>query len=283
MKDWIEVKATFDDAPEDWSVVADAFSAAGCPSTQTTNRPPAMVGYLADTAETAELVGELQTRLRDLGATDVAVDRVPEQDWSELWKIHFKPWRIGRRFVVRPTWEEFDAQPEDLVLVLDPGQAFGTGDHPTTRMCLELLEDAVGPDTSRLLDLGCGTGILAMAAKRLGVGHVDATDIDPIAVEITKENAGLNGLNVEAWTASGFDDPRLNTTWDVVVSNIISATLIRLAPEAAARVPQGGLWIVSGIIRDNWPLVLQAASQSGFVLEGHKAEGDWVAAVFRKA
>lgn len=282
MSEWIEIKASFAKTPDDWSVFAEAFERFGAPSSQMSDRPPTITGYLCDFPGTDEIAHELGDELKRLGAESVTFDKVPEQDWSELWKIHFKPWRIGRQFVVRPTWEEFTAEPGDHVIVLDPGQAFGTGDHPTTRMSLELIEDHMPRDCASILDLGSGTGILAMAAKTLGAQRVVATDIDPIAVEVAKANFELNGAEIEAFAAPGFEDSRLEGPWSAIVSNIISATLIRLAPEAAARIEQNGWWFVSGIIADNWPLVLSSAKRAGFTLVDEKTEGDWVGAAFRK-
>jgi ribosomal protein L11 methyltransferase len=182
--------------------------------------------------------------------------------------------------VVRPTWESFDALPGDKVIVLDPGQAFGTGDHPTTRMCLEYLEMQVAPSNS-VLDLGCGSGILAVGAKMVGAGETLAIDIDPIAVEVAKENITRN--NVEVKTAVGdVLELQLESRWDIVVSNIISATLINLAPDAAYALRPGGKWIVSGIITQNWSDVKKAAEKSGFTYIEHREEDGWNAGVFKK-
>jgi ribosomal protein L11 methyltransferase len=283
VKQWIEIKALLSEAPPDWSVYADAFDRHGCPGSVQMDRPPSISAYLVDAPGALNIAEDLKKGLLELGAQSVEIGTVPEEDWSELWKIHFKPWRIGNRFVVRPTWEAFEAGDDDLVIVLDPGQAFGTGDHPTTRMCLELLEMRLDSHQhQRVLDLGTGTGILAMAAKLLGIRTVEATDVDPIAVEVARSNFALNQLQIDSFTASGFEDPRLSETWDVLVSNIISATLIKLAPEAHKRVVDNGLWIVSGIIKDNWPDVQAAAGRCGFTLVEVREEGDWVAAVFQK-
>jgi ribosomal protein L11 methyltransferase len=276
--DWIEIKAVFDAPPEDWSPFVDAFDRFGCPGSIQSDTPPSLSAYLVDVPGAAARGEELSTELRRLGAREVQTQTVPEEDWSELWKIHFKLRRVGRRFLIRPTWESFAATAADLVIVLDPGQAFGTGDHPTTRLCLQLME-AASLQGKTVADIGCGSGILSVGACRLGASKVFASDIDPLAVEVTRANAQLNNVCFETIAGDGFavlSEPR-----DVVVSNIISATLIRLSPRAARAVKPGGLWIVSGIIKDNWPDVQAAAERQGFVLERVAEEDDWVAATFR--
>jgi ribosomal protein L11 methyltransferase len=198
---------------------------------------------------------------------------VPEVDWAEAWKQFFVPRTVGR-FFVRPSWEEAPV-PEGLVeIVLDPGQAFGTGDHPTTRMCLELVGETVTAG-ARVADIGSGSGILSIAAAKLGA-EVEGVDLDAPSVEAARENAARNGVSAEFRLGTGFEP--LEGTYDVVLSNIISAALIGLAPVTAARVRPGGAWIVSGVIQDNWADVLSAAEAAGFRLDRRLEEGEWVAA-----
>ena len=187
--------------------------------------------------------------------------------------------------MIQPSWEAAIQNPKskiqnsDVIITLDPGQAFGTGDHQTTRLCLELLEQAE-PRGKTVADIGCGSGVLAIAAAKLGAANVIATDIDEQSVEITRENVKLNDVQINAQLAAGFDaidEPR-----EIALSNIISATLIRLAPHAARVVKSRGKWIVSGIIEQNWPDVLAAAEQAGFELEQKMKEDEWVGATFRR-
>jgi ribosomal protein L11 methyltransferase len=276
---WIQVSAVFSQAPADWSVYIDAFDRFGCPGSQIEDAPPRVTGYLTEVTGAEAQADRLEAELRQLGADDVQRTVVQDQDWTELWKVHFKPRRIGPRLVIRPTWEDFGAGPDDVVIVLDPGQAFGTGDHPTTRLCLELLEqlDLTGKSVA---DIGCGSGILAIAAAKLGAVSVVASDLDPLAVEVTRENMARNDVDFHVDTAEGF--AILGEPADVVVSNIISATLIRLAPDAAKVVAPGGWWLVSGIYQTNWPDVRAAAERAGFRFESEQREDDWVAASFRR-
>lgn len=276
MSQWIQVTATLPAVPEDWSILIDTFDRFGCPGSQIEDHPPRISGYLTEVDGAQARADELTEALTALGA-EVSTAIVADEDWNELWKVHFKPRRIGNRLVIRPTWEEFEAGADDVVIVLDPGQAFGTGDHPTTRLCLELLEQE--PLQGRTLaDIGCGSGILAIAAAKMGANIVIASDLDPLAVAVTRENMVRNDVDFPAEATEGF--AKLVEPVDVVVSNIISATLIRLAPDAWKAVKAGGKWVVSGIYQTNWPDVRTAAERQGFTLERVQQEDDWVAATF---
>lgn len=280
MTNWLCVRATFLEAPEDWSLFVDAFDRFGCPGSIQTDRPPTISGYLSEVDGSQKQAEGLKDELVRLGVQQVDIESVPDEDWSELWKIHFKPRLIGEKIWVRPTWEEAPAAPGQIEIVLDPGQAFGTGDHPTTRVCMRLMEkvDLTGMTA---YDLGCGSGILAIVAMKLGISSIVASDIDPISVAVTKENMVMNDVSFPAYEGAGFVDPTPQA-YDLVLSNIISATLIRLSPEIAEKVKPGGLWIASGIIEGNWPDVRAAGEKAGFELLETVNEDDWVGAMFRR-
>ncbi|MCW5937413.1 MAG: 50S ribosomal protein L11 methyltransferase [Fimbriimonadaceae bacterium] len=278
MSTWTKVTAVLAEAPPDWSIFHNVFEEHGLLGSIQTDVPPTISAYLAPGDE-PNLPG-LKAALVSQGAESVEEELVHEEDWAESWKRFFVPRRVGERFIVRPTWEEYDAEPGDRVIVLDPGQAFGTGEHPTTQMCLEYIERhaQAGMD---VLDVGCGSGILSIASAMLGA-RVVATDIDPLSVEVSRQNFDRNGVQVTAVVGPGFDQVEPGKTFDLVLSNIISAALINLAPLAAQGVRQGGIWIVSGIIQDNWDTVREKAESVGFQVEAHRQEGDWVAAVLRR-
>jgi ribosomal protein L11 methyltransferase len=279
---WIEIKAVLESMPEDWSEWVYLFDRHGCENTLQTDEPPALIGCLVDVGGAAARLEALINELQAAGATKVETRPLPEENWEEHWKKFFKPRRIGQRLVVRPTWETYESGPNDVVLVLDPGQAFGTGDHPTTRLCLQLLEE-MPLKGKNVADLGCGSGILSVAASLMGAERVAAIDIEPLSVEVAKENAKLNGVSFEAVEGHSLDAVQNPPAgWDVVVSNIISATLIRLAPEVSDGVAPSGAWTVSGIIKGNWPDVRRAAETVDFKLERMLEEDDWVAATFRR-
>lgn len=275
MRTWHQVTAWVEPEFGDWSVWVERFADLGVESTLIHENPSGLSGFVATEAEAAALA----EGLRQFGAP-VEVRQTPDQNWAEAWKQFFKPVRVGRRLVVRPSWEAFQAQPEDLVITLDPGEAFGTGDHPTTRMCLELLE-AEDPSGKRVADIGCGTGILSIAALLLGAESAHCVDVDPPAVEASLANAEANGVRLTAWVGEGFQ-PLPEGAYPLVSSNIISAAIIRLAPEAAQRVVPGGAWVISGVVQDNWPDVEAAVRRAGFHVETKRMEGEWVAATLRR-
>jgi ribosomal protein L11 methyltransferase len=212
-------------------------------------------------------IGELRTRI------------VEEADWADAWKAHFPVLRVGRRIVVKPTWRRHRAAPDDAVVVLDPGMAFGTGLHPTTRLCLLGLEALAARgdlDGSRILDVGCGSGILSIAAARLGAASALGLDNDPIAVEATEANARRNHLARRIHARLG-TLPTGEAVFDVVVANLIASLLVRLAREIARELRPGGSWLVSGIFVDREADVVAAFADVGLVVSDRWAEGDWLA------
>jgi ribosomal protein L11 methyltransferase len=223
-------------------------------------------------------LGHLQAfDLRPIAELETRV--VHESDWAEAWKSHFPVLRVGERIVVRPTWRRHRRRPGVVLLALDPGMAFGTGLHPTTRLCLGLLErlDAAGRLAgARLLDVGSGSGILAIAAARLGAAEVRAVDPDPIAVEATTANARRNGVLRRVRAARG-SVPTGSPPFDVVLANLIASLLVDLAPALASELRPGGVLVASGIVLDREADVRAAFDAVGLVVGHRAAEGDWIA------
>lgn len=198
---------------------------------------------------------------------------VAEEDWAESWKEHFHIERFGQHLVVVPTWRRFDPQSGDITIALDPGMAFGTGQHETTRMCLEALESAVRPG-ARVLDVGCGSGILAIAAARLGAREVLALDIDANCARITAENARLNGVAIDARTGT-LDAVSPTAGFDLVVANIIARVIIEIAPQLVAALAPDGRLIVSGVIGEREAETVAALTGAGAAITSVRAMGDW--------
>lgn len=276
MKVWNQITAHLSEAPEDWAQWIVVFERHGFPGTLQVDFPPSLSCYAAP--EQDEQAEALTTELRGLGA-EVEVTQIEEEDWSEAWKQYFKPRKVGKKWLVCPTWETPDPGPNDILLYLDPGQAFGTGDHPTTRGCLELMEDLEFQGRT-VADIGSGSGILSMAAHLLGAEKVIGVDIEGPAITAAKENAERLGYPIEFHQGLGFAPLGDDAAFDIVLSNIISAALIQIAPQAAQRVRSGGYWITSGVIESNWPDVRAAAEAEGFVLKRHLAEDGWISALF---
>lgn len=256
---------------------------------------PCVKGYVADCPENLPLVEAAKAaveRLKtldlkvDLGSLLVTVASVDEEDWANNWKKYYKPLEIGSRLLVLPSWEE-KPETERIVLKLDPGMAFGTGAHHTTRMCLEFLEKTVKAGDT-MLDLGCGSGILSIAARLLGAVEATAVDIDPIAESIAYENAEMNGIgrdNYHVLIGNVLSDSRLQKRiagqYPVVAANIVADVIIALAPIARPLVAPGGVFLVSGIIDERTDEVVKALNDAGFAVEEHSRAEGWNAFLCR--
>ena len=229
-------------------------------------------------ADAAEALGHLQAfGLRPIG--EVTTRLVHEADWAEAWKAHFPVIHVGRRIVIKPTWRRHRARPDDVVIALDPGMAFGTGLHPTTRLCLVALEwlaDRGRLDRACVLDVGCGSGILSIAAARLGAASVIGVDTDPIAIEATAANAARNGLS-ETISARVGSVPTESPPFDVVCANLIASLLVDLAPALAGELRRDGMVVASGIFADRESDVRDGFARAGLLVGKRWDDGDWVA------
>lgn len=218
--------------------------------------------------------------LRRAGLADVVSELsfrvIHEEDWAEAWKAHYDIERVGR-VVVRPAWKEYTPRPGEVAVALDPGMAFGTGQHPTTRMCLQALQEPIARlQGAKVLDLGCGSGILAIAAALLGAGRVLAVDIEEQAVAATRSNAALNGLDGRITVRQGSLDVAADwEPFDVLLANINAATLSALARGLAAALRPGGLLVAGGIIAAREAACRSALAEAGLRVERTLAEGEW--------
>jgi ribosomal protein L11 methyltransferase len=212
---------------------------------------------------------------------DPTFREVPEEDWSLVWKKNYHPLRVGKRLVIVPSWMEIPLAPEDIAVHLDPGMAFGTGMHPTTRLCLQAVEELVNPGMD-VIDLGCGSGILSIAAARLGARRVTAVDIDPDAVRISQENARKNRVEDQVAVCLGSLAGLLEGKFPVsraglVLANILAGVLIQMLSRGLGKlVSPGGVLILSGILYDQAEAVEQALPSAGMRLREKRQFDDWI-------
>ncbi|MGB1286173.1 MAG: 50S ribosomal protein L11 methyltransferase [Aggregatilineales bacterium] len=239
-------------------------------------------GYLAQADETDSLKAQIE---RNLGYLNMMYPVpaptyriVDEENWADAWKVHYKPVRIGKRILIRPLWIEMPIDADDIEIALDPGMAFGTGTHPTTQLCLEAIEDLVTPGLD-ILDLGCGSGILAIAAAKLNAGSILAVDIDDIAVKSTIENATVNGVADKIEAQQGTLDSLITSPrrYDMLLVNILAKIIIPMCENGLGElVRPGGKAIFSGIIEDQVADVETALKSTGLTPSARRKQGDWI-------
>ena len=246
--------------------------------------------YLPDNQQGKETMAAIDSLLEELKAGDPesAMGRlamqfrpVRDEDWENNWKQYFKPFPVGERLVIKPSWEEYDALDGRILLEIDPGSSFGTGQHHTTYLCLEELQHLV-KGGEKVLDMGCGSGILSIAALLLGADRAYACDIDEKAVDVAYENAALNGVGRDRYTVRAGDvlsDQGLRRDmgggWDIVVANIVADVIIALAPAALDLMKPGGVFLCSGIIDQRADEVRAALEAQGFTIREANASEGW--------
>jgi ribosomal protein L11 methyltransferase len=230
-----------------------------------------------------EVVAELEAACERLRAAGVSPDPISlarreahEDEWRDVWKRYFRALRVGRSFVIRPSWDAPPAAPTDRVIDIDPGRAFGTGGHASTRLVIAMSEELAARNVARFVDLGCGSGILSIAASLLWpAARGLALDVDPEAVATTEENLALNRVTtVTARVGSLGDVPPGN---DLVLANIEASVLVPLAPEFPARVAPGGALILSGLLATDVDAITRAYHGVGFAIDARQDEDEWAA------
>lgn len=216
---------------------------------------------------------EIKSLGLDIGEGNVTYRKMHEEDWANNWKQYYKPVKITDKIVIKPIWEEYEKKDDELIIELDPGMAFGTGTHETTRMCIKALDKYVKPNTT-VFDVGCGSGILAIAAAKLGANHVVGVDLDPVAVDSSKENISFNNLNnIEVLEGNLLDV--VSGKADIVVANIIAEIICVLTEDVKKALNEGGLFIVSGIIHDRVDMVKEKFAECGFEVMEINKDGEW--------
>jgi ribosomal protein L11 methyltransferase len=242
-----------------------------------------ITGYLVVDSSLAERAQEIQRRIRqlpdyglDIGKGELKCTTVSESDWANAWKKYYKPTHIGKKLVIKPSWEIYEPKAQEVVVELDPGMAFGTGTHETTMLCLELLEKYIRNQCT-VIDVGCGSGILSIAAGKLGASRVIAIDRDEMAVKVARENVDRNNLNAIVWVVKGDKLKGVNTKADIIVANIIADVVIELSRSVPLHLKEGGIFLASGIIKDRKHSVIEALEKNGFDLVEEAEKGEWVA------
>lgn len=243
----------------------------------------AVSAYVPEEKSPREAELYVRARLAECGVeAEVTCFGVCEEDWADSWKKYYKPIKTGKRLVIVPVWETYDAQPGELTVLMDPGMAFGTGTHETTRLCATLLEQYVTPGCS-VLDVGCGSGILAICASKLGAEDCFACDIDPVAVRIAGENTTLNHTDNVTCAVSDLLRDVPPKKYDVCVANIVADVIIRMAPDVGNCMQEDGVLIVSGIIEERADEVTAVLQANGFSVVDSRRENGWYAGVVKKA
>lgn len=239
--------------------------------------------YISPEENPTEAVLFLQERFAAEGiVAQVVTDTVSEQDWANNWKKYFKPLSVGKRLYICPTWETPTNAEDRVILSIDPGMAFGTGGHDTTRMVLEAVESVV-TDTTDVLDVGCGSGILSIASLLLGARSAVGVDIDALAVKMAVENGKINGMEPPRYVMKQGDlVQEIHGTYDLIVANIVADAIILLSKNIPAFLKEGGTYIVSGIIDTRETEVVAALTACGFTIRERRQHGGWLCFVCGK-
>ena len=237
----------------------------------------------ADRAALREVLAAVRAAGLDLGTGRVSIRKVKRENWAESWKRHFKPLEISDRLLVLPSWSRRRAKSGQTVVILDPGLSFGTGHHPTTGFCLQQVASVRGPGNRQsLLDIGSGSGILSIAALKLGYAPVRAFDFDPEAVRVAKENAQANQLRLFVSRQDLTRLPvRAATRFTVVCANLMYDLLIQERRRILNRLAPGGTLVLAGILREQFPAVRRAYEAAGMQLVAERRLGEWHSAAFQ--
>lgn len=246
------------------------------------NERPSVVLYVYEDSEIKDSIADIIEEVKNtVKGVEVVVNEANDDEWKDKWKEYFKPAKITDKLVVKPTWEEYEAKEGELVIEIDPGMAFGTGTHETTSLCLELIEKYI-KEGDTLLDVGCGSGILAIAAGLLGASDVLGIEIDPVAVEIGNENVALNNLSDKIKVIYGDLTKGVDYKADIVAANLMADLVKMLSPSVPAHLKEDGIYISSGILAVLAEEVSAVIEESGFEIVEIMVKGEWCAIAARQ-
>lgn len=208
---------------------------------------------------------------------DISLVKLKAEDWENGWKKYYSAFNITDDLVIVPAWEDYDKKADEKIITLDSGMAFGTGTHETTKMCVSFIKDVVSNNTKRVLDIGCGSGILSIAASRYGAEDILAVDIDELAVKIAKENVFLNDLDDNITVIKGDLTKNVEGKFDLIIANIVADIIKELIPDIRKYLNENGKFIISGIIKEREEEVYNFAKEHGFNIEKVSSNGGWSA------
>ncbi|MFV9511013.1 50S ribosomal protein L11 methyltransferase [Tepidibacillus sp. LV47] len=241
-----------------------------------------MNSYLMETVEQIKsAIKNLSMYDIDIGKGEVSITEVEEEDWASGWKKYYKPIQVTEKIIITPTWEEIETKSDQLLIELDPGMAFGTGTHPTTIMCIQALEKVIKGE-EKVIDVGCGSGVLSIVAAKLGAKQVLALDLDEIAVTSTQINTKLNHVDQIVVVKQNDLLDGIDEQVDIVVANILAEVIVRFVNDVARVLKPNGIFISSGIIQSKSDMVKEAIEQEGLVIEEKLNIEEWVAFIAKK-
>ncbi|WP_087971720.1 50S ribosomal protein L11 methyltransferase [Oceanobacillus rekensis] len=242
-----------------------------------------MNSFLSETVNQIKIsINNLMTYDIDLGTNQVSLSEVNEEEWATAWKKYYKPVKISKKITITPTWEDYTPLSSDEIIIeLDPGMAFGTGTHPTTVLSIQALEEYL-TENDHVIDVGCGSGVLSIAAAKLGAKEIFAYDLDEVAVESTKFNAEVNKLDQQIVVEQNNLLNNVNKKADIIVSNILAEIIVQFVDDAWDNLVDGGLFITSGIIQTKKQLVKDKLIQQGFEIIAVNEMEDWISFVAKK-
>ena len=235
--------------------------------------------YIPAERNLAECISFLRERFREIGLEPIRLETVGvrEEDWANSWKAYYKPVRIGRRLVIVPAWERYEAAPDDLVVRMDPGMAFGTGTHESTRLVIGMLERYTKPGC-RMLDVGTGSGILAICASRLGAGECYAYDVDPMAVRVARDNIRESGLtNIRCGESDLLRQVDRSRPYDLICANLVADIILRMIPDLGPLMHRDSVLLASGIICERSREVIDCFEEYGYRVLEQPEENGWCA------
>ena len=240
-----------------------------------------VIGYFSSEEDINEKISEIEKRLDyvksldlDTGTLEIYKREVKQENWENEWKKYFNVQKVSNCIVIKPSWEEYTAKEGEKIIDIDPGMAFGTGTHETTRMCINAIEKYMNKGDS-LIDIGCGSGILSIAAAHLGAEKVIAVDLDKLAVKVSKENVDLNGFSNTIDVRYGDLTDVIDEKADVIVANIIADIIAKLSENIADFMKDGGYFISSGIINDKKDFVISKLKENNFDIIEENNDGEW--------